>query len=160
MSEDGAADDWPKLFVMSLMVFIPSSLFESGCLRLHSAFASFNCDKLRLNGIWRRAMKWFLKLLMLCLGLAVSASGQTAHDYFNELKAANTFNHYRDEYVCFADEDVPSFAIIAKVSDVVEQKKKVGETGGIKPPDATYFVSTSMKRAERFPPARVLVDAN
>jgi hypothetical protein len=77
-------------------------------------------------------MRCLLKLLLLCPVIAVSTSGQTAHDYFNGLKAANTFNHIKDEYVCFQDEDAPSFAVIAKVSDVIEQKEKAGDTNGIK----------------------------
>ena len=76
-------------------------------------------------------MKFCLKLVVL-LGSAWSAHAQTAHDYFNELKAANTFNHYKDEYVCFRDDDVPTFMIVAKVSDVIEDVKKAGDTAGIK----------------------------
>jgi len=72
------------------------------------------------------------KFLLLCSMSAASAAGQTARDYFNDLKAANTFNHIKDEYVCFQDEDAPSFAVIAKVSDVIEQRKKAGDTNGIK----------------------------
>jgi hypothetical protein len=73
---------------------------------------------------------------LLCFVLASVAVGQTseplvrtAHDYFNELKAANTFNHYKDEYVCFRDDDVPTFEIVARVSDVIDMMKKNGETG-------------------------------
>ena len=77
-------------------------------------------------------MRCLFKLLLLCPVLAVSTSGQTARDYFNELKTANTFNHYKDEQVCFPDEDVPSFAIIAKVSDVIEDMKKTGNASGLK----------------------------
>jgi hypothetical protein len=69
---------------------------------------------------------------LLCLGLAFVAAAQTARDYFNELKAANTFNHYKDEYVCFPEGDKPSFAIIAKVSDVMEDMKKAGDAAGVK----------------------------
>jgi hypothetical protein len=61
-----------------------------------------------------------------------SVYAQTAHDYFNELKAANTFNHYKDEYVCFSDEELPSFSVIARVSDVIVDMKKAGDTEGIK----------------------------
>lgn len=73
---------------------------------------------------------------LLCFVLGSVAIGQTseppvrtAHDYFNELKAANTFNRYKDEYVCFRDDDVPTFIVVAKVSDVIEMMKKSGETG-------------------------------
>ena len=61
------------------------------------------------------------------LAVAVSTPAQTAHDYFQELKAANTFSHYKDEYVCFHDDDVPSFAVIAKGSDVIDMMKKNGD---------------------------------
>ena len=77
-------------------------------------------------------MMCLFKLLLLWLVCAVSASAQTARDSFNQLKAANTFNHGRDEYVCFHYEDAPSFTVIAKVSDVIEQKKKAGDAAGIK----------------------------
>lgn len=72
-------------------------------------------------------MRSSILLLPLALGLSVSASAQTAQEYFKELKAANTFNHYSDEYVCFRDDDVPSFAVVAKVVDVIEHMKQNGE---------------------------------
>jgi hypothetical protein len=50
----------------------------------------------------------------------------TARDYFNELKAANNFNHYGDTYVCFRDDDVPGFAIISRGSDIIDEMKKAG----------------------------------
>jgi hypothetical protein len=59
----------------------------------------------------------------------VSAQGKeprTARDYFNELKAANSFNHYKDIYVCFADDDAPSFAVVARGSDIIDEMKKAG----------------------------------
>jgi hypothetical protein len=77
-------------------------------------------------------MRHFLKLILLCLVSAVSVSAQTARDYFNELKAANTFNRYQDEFVCFRDDDVPTFVVIAKISDVIEDMKKAGNTDDIK----------------------------
>jgi hypothetical protein len=77
-------------------------------------------------------MRCLFKLLLLCSVFAISTSGQTARDYFNELKTANTFNHYKDEQVCFPDEDVPSFAVLAKVSDVIEDMRKAGNTSGLK----------------------------
>ena len=66
------------------------------------------------------------------LSVALSASAQTAHDYFNELKAANALNHYKDEYVCFRDDDVPTFVVLAKVNEVIEDMKKAGDTAGVK----------------------------
>jgi hypothetical protein len=55
----------------------------------------------------------------------------TARDYFKELKSANNFSHYKDIYVCFKDDDVPSFVVIARGSDVIDEMKKAGE-----PPDS------------------------
>lgn len=92
-------------------------------------------------------MRYPLKLLF-CSALAASASGQTARDYFNELKAASTFNHYKDEYVCFLDDDVPSFAVIAKGSDVIEHMKNAGNTKGAKalaPAKDSLFVQSYYK---------------
>jgi hypothetical protein len=74
--------------------------------------------------------------MLVCFGLPLVAEGQTAHDYYNELKATNrttnALNHYMDEYVCFADDDVPSFAIIAKAADVIEEMKKGGNAAEAK----------------------------
>ena len=77
-------------------------------------------------------MRCLFKLLLLSSVCAVSTSAQTARDFFNQLKAANTFNRDRDEYACFHNEDAPSFAVIARASDLIEQKKKAGDTNGIK----------------------------
>lgn len=52
----------------------------------------------------------------------------TARDYYNELKAANNFNHYSDTYVCFRDDDSPSFAIISRGSDIIDEMKEAGHT--------------------------------
>jgi serine/threonine-protein kinase len=51
---------------------------------------------------------------------------RTARDYYNELKAANNFNHYKDTYVCFSDDDIPSFTVISRGSDIIEEMKKSG----------------------------------
>jgi hypothetical protein len=64
--------------------------------------------------------------------LTTSTSAQSARDYFKELKAANTFNHYKDEYVCFRDDDVPTFAVVAKIADMMDQMKKSGNKTGAK----------------------------
>jgi len=72
------------------------------------------------------------RFLLVFLAVAMSTPAQTARDYFKELKAANTFNHYKDEYVCFPEDDTPSFAIIAKVSDVMEHMKQAGDAAGVK----------------------------
>ncbi len=71
--------------------------------------------------------RFLLVVMLLCLILALSAFAQTSHDYFTELRAANAFNHYKDEYVCFRDDDVPTFMVVAKVSDVIEHLTKAGD---------------------------------
>ncbi|MGB9435425.1 MAG: hypothetical protein WBQ89_24470 [Candidatus Acidiferrum sp.] len=71
-------------------------------------------------------MRSIILLSFLCLANVVQA--QTARDYFNELKAANAFNRYSDEYVCFRDDDIPSFVVIAKGNTIIEHMKKAGVT--------------------------------
>ncbi len=92
------------------------------------------------------ALLYFI-LVSVAFGQTSEAPVRTAHDYFNELKAANTFNHYKDEYVCFRDDDVPTFEIVAKVSDVIEMMKKSGETGTkvMLPEKDSLFVMTYYK---------------
>ena len=87
------------------------------------------------------------RFLFVLLAVALSTPAQTARDYFKELKAANTFNHYKDEYVCFRDDDVPSFVIMAKGSDVIDMMKKNGETGlkVMLPAKDSLFVKTYYK---------------
>jgi len=70
----------------------------------------------------------FIALFM----LPASVSAQSARAYFKELKEANTFNHYKDEYVCFRDDDSPGFVVVATIGDVMEHMKKAGETAGVK----------------------------
>jgi len=74
--------------------------------------------------------------VLLCFGLPLVAAAQTARDYFNELKGTdsttNALNHYMDEYVCFADDNVPSFVIIAKAADVIQEMKKGGNAAEAK----------------------------
>ena len=91
-------------------------------------------------------MKSF-RFLFLFLAVALSTPAQTARDYFKELKAANSFNHYKDEYVCFPDDDIPSFTIIAKGGDVIDMMKKNGETGlkMMLPAKDSLFVKTYYK---------------
>jgi hypothetical protein len=86
--------------------------------------------------------------LFLGYALATPAQTPTARDYFNELKAANTFNHYKDEYVCWRDDDVPTFAVIAKGSDVIGFMEKAGNTAAAKelaPAKDSLFVQTYYK---------------
>jgi hypothetical protein len=62
---------------------------------------------------------------------AVSSSAandqpHSARDYYNELKAANNFNHYKDTFVCFSDGEAPSFAVASRGSDIIDEMKKAG----------------------------------
>ena len=73
-----------------------------------------------------------LKLATLLAALLVSTQQQqanpvTARDYYNELKAANEFKTYGDEYVCFFEDDVPSFLVAARGEDVIVLKESNGE---------------------------------
>lgn len=61
---------------------------------------------------------------------ACAVKAQTARDYFKELKAANEFTRYKDEYACFRDDDVPSFIVVARGSSIIEHMKKAGRTPG------------------------------
>jgi hypothetical protein len=56
-----------------------------------------------------------------------NSRAQTARNYFNELKNADTFNRYSDEYVCFADSDAPSFAVMSTTDSILQRMKRNGE---------------------------------
>jgi hypothetical protein len=75
-----------------------------------------------------RSLCWVLFFL----GLPSSLSAQTARQYFDELKSANTFTRYKDIYACFRDDETPSFAVVARVSDVIAEMKKGGDATGAK----------------------------
>lgn len=75
-----------------------------------------------------RSLCWVL----LFLGLPLSLSAQTAREYFDELKGANTFTRYKDIYACFPDDEKPSFAVVAPVSDVIAEMKKSGDADAAK----------------------------
>jgi hypothetical protein len=63
-------------------------------------------------------------LLLAAIPLHAQDNAQhTARDYFNELKAANNFNHYKHTFVCFLDDDAPSFAVISRGSDMIQEMK-------------------------------------
>ena len=51
----------------------------------------------------------------------------SARDYFNELRAANQLNRFSATYVCFADDTVPSFALVSR-SDILDEMKRAGTT--------------------------------
>lgn len=78
------------------------------------------------------AMAKMIWTLAASLVLSNIVNAQTARDYFNELKTAKALNRYADEYVCFADDNVPSFSVIARVSDVIEHMKNAGDDAGVK----------------------------
>jgi len=70
------------------------------------------------------------------------ASPKTAREYFDELKAANAFNHIRDEYVCFdEDNSEPFFAVLARARDVGRMLKQVGDTAGAKRLEKSDFAN-------------------
>jgi hypothetical protein len=75
-------------------------------------------------------MKFALAALLLMSATSVLAQDKplSARDYYNELKAANNFNHYSDTYVCFRDDDSPSFAVISSGSDIIDEMRKAGHT--------------------------------
>jgi len=52
---------------------------------------------------------------------------QTARQYFNEMRDANSFTSGTDKYVCFRDDDVPSFVVVAAAEDVVAQLIQLGK---------------------------------
>jgi hypothetical protein len=75
-------------------------------------------------------MKWILAAFVLMSAVTVSAQQKllSARDYFDELKAANSFNHYSDTFVCFSDDDNPGFAVISRGTDVIDEMKRAGQT--------------------------------
>ena len=58
-------------------------------------------------------------LIVMTASLIRAQATLTARDYFNELKTANAFGRYADEYVCFADKDTGNFAVLGKASDMI-----------------------------------------
>jgi len=60
--------------------------------------------------------------------VSLASKPHSGRDYFNELRGAQGFIHYTDEYVCFHAEDgEPGFTVIAKGADVIEMLKHNGE---------------------------------
>jgi len=68
----------------------------------------------------------------MCVSASGAATAQTARAYFDELRDANAFTHYGDQYVCFPDEDKGGFAVIAKTRDI-EKKIAANSKIGAKP---------------------------
>lgn len=67
--------------------------------------------------------------LVVVTGLASAQNNnpvRSARDYFNELRAANQLNRFSDTYVCLADDDVPSFAVISRGSDIIDEMRHAG----------------------------------
>jgi hypothetical protein len=93
-------------------------------------------------------------LLLVCLAASVAitqnppgSSKLTARDYFKELRDANTFTHFGDEYVCFPDEDNGGFAIMAKSKDIEKMKAATAKPGEKRESlgDATLIVQSYFK---------------
>ena len=55
---------------------------------------------------------------------------QTARQYFTELRDANSFNHYPEKYVCFNDDDSPSFAVVSTTKDIIDSMTRSGDKEG------------------------------
>jgi hypothetical protein len=93
--------------------------------------------------------------MLACVAASGAVSAQTAsgspqpkgRDYFNELRDANGFNHYGDEYVCFPDEDKGNFAVIAKSKDIDKMMAANNTVGAKQKPlgDDTLAVQTYSK---------------
>lgn len=60
--------------------------------------------------------------------LSAQTPPRTARDYFVELREAKQLNRYADTFVCFAEDDEPSFAVISRGSDIIDEMKKAGAT--------------------------------
>jgi hypothetical protein len=87
----------------------------------HHYFAAHRCGSIKQ-----------ICVFIACLIVPGVSKAQTAREYFNEMRAAHALNRYADEYVCFADDSIPSFAVIAKVNDLIEDMKKRSDTDGVK----------------------------
>jgi hypothetical protein len=104
----------------------------------------------------RNACLFLVALMFLAASGAAtvqSASGSpqpTGRDYFNELRDANAFNHYGDEYVCFPDEDEGNFAIVAKSKDIEKMKAAPSGKAGAKPKPLAWIIHkvSSQKRKD------------
>jgi hypothetical protein len=46
---------------------------------------------------------------------------KTARQYFTEMRDANVFNRYPDKYVCFRDDNLPSFVVVIASEDLVDR---------------------------------------
>lgn len=95
------------------------------------------------------------------------SSPVTARDYYDELSAANEFKRYSDEYVCFYEDDTPSFLVAAKGEDVLQLMALNGEkiSKDLTPVKGHLFYKTYYKGVltgslEEMPPKDVSGDSN
>lgn len=60
----------------------------------------------------------------------------TGRDYFNEIRATSAQTHalnsYKDEYVCFRDDNKPSFTVVGRRESIIESMKRANDTEGVK----------------------------
>src|ERR1700722_8631382 len=71
-------------------------------------------------------MKATLAIMLLFAAPLQAQKQMTGREYYQELKAANTFIHVKDVYACFRDDDSPSFAVVARGGDVIANMKDMG----------------------------------
>ncbi|MFL6437701.1 MAG: hypothetical protein ACJ71Q_08990 [Terriglobales bacterium] len=72
-----------------------------------------------MNSVYR----WMALVLLMS---PMQGFGQTAREYFDELVKANSLNTYQDEYACFRDDEVPSFAVVSTADSVRSKWKQNG----------------------------------
>jgi hypothetical protein len=67
-------------------------------------------------------------ILLAVFYFANAAHAQSAQEYFKELNDAGALNRYSDKYVCFRDDNVPLFVVIARGSTIIEHMRHAGIT--------------------------------
>ena len=85
----------------------------------------------------------FLAVLM-CVLASGTATAQTARVYFNELRDANAFTHYGDQYVCFPDDGKGGFAVVAKTKDMEKQIAANSKIGAKPKPLSGEFLTVQI----------------
>lgn len=70
-------------------------------------------------------MKVYILLGALFISFPLPVKALTARQYFDELHGKNTFFDYKYKYVCFPDEEVGSFSVLAITKDIKNIKKTV-----------------------------------
>jgi hypothetical protein len=81
-----------------------------------------------IKGSTHMRLAFFLTAFLLPTMPLQAQTPMTAREYYEELKTANTFVHVKDVYACFRDDDQPSFAVMARGSDVIDEMKRAGVT--------------------------------